>query len=291
MSTTIPLYGFGGGGGTGAVLTVTAPAGATVTLSKDGKTKTKVAGADGVAVFNGLRGGVWMLTITDGSQTNQKPVSIKTDYTTEIIFFSATIHVIYPAGSVCTATDGATTITAPDTGGTWDCRVPNAGNWAVSCTNGTITSSRDIAVSESGQTAYAELAYIQYLYHEGNEFAAVTGGWTGSNLTKNADNLYLKGSGVYCQTENGVSTLGYTTAVFEAMSQSTSSSGKTYVGFLDDSGAEVAKVQVTPGSERTVVQVPLGDVQGVFKPYLWTQAYNQGAYLYSVYLTIPEETP
>lgn len=80
MSTMVPMYGFGGGGGTGATLTVTAPAGCTVTVSKDGKTKTKTAGADGVAVFNGLASGEWTLTISDGSHTVQKTVTITADY-------------------------------------------------------------------------------------------------------------------------------------------------------------------------------------------------------------------
>lgn len=131
MSTMVPMYGFGGGGGTGATLTVTAPSGCTVTVSKDGKAKTKTAGADGVAVFKGLATGQWTVTITDGEQTAQKTVTITADYSTAITFFSATIHVTYPAGSTCTATDGVTTLTAPDTSGTWDCVVPNAGVWKI----------------------------------------------------------------------------------------------------------------------------------------------------------------
>ena len=105
MSTIVPMYGFGGGGGTGATLTVNAPAGATVSVTKDGKTKTKTAGADGVAAFKGMKSGQWTLTITDGEQTAQKTVTITADYSTAITFFSATIHVTYPAGSTCTATD------------------------------------------------------------------------------------------------------------------------------------------------------------------------------------------
>ena len=281
MQTMVPLYGFGGGsGGTGAALTVTAPAGATVTVSKDGKSKTKVADTDGVAVFKGLSSGDWLLSITDGTQTAQKTVTITADYTTAITFFAATIHITYPAGSTCTATDGTTTLTAPDTSGTWDCVVPNAGTWTVSLDSGL---SETIDVTTSGETYTIDR---WYLYNQGDEHEAITGGWTGTGLTKNADNLYLKGTDVYCHTANGVSTLGYASAVFEAMSKSTNSGGKSYVGFLDDRGAEVAKVQVTPGSEKKVVQVPLDAVQGTFKPYLWTQASNQGAYLYSVYLTI-----
>ena len=138
MQTMVPLYGFGGGsGGTGAALTVTAPAGATVTVSKDGKSKTKVADLDGVAVFRGLATGTWTVTSTNGEQTSApKPVTITADYSTAITFFAATIHVTYPAGSTCTATDGVTTLTAPDTSGTWDCVVPNAGTWTVSIGNG-----------------------------------------------------------------------------------------------------------------------------------------------------------
>ena len=281
MQTMVPLYGFGGGsGGTGAALTVTAPAGATVTVSKDGKSKTKVADTDGVAVFKGLSSGDWLLSITDGTQTAQKTVTITADYTTAITFFAATIHVTYPAGSTCTATDGVTTIHAPDDSGTWDCVVENAGLWTVSLDSGL---AETIDVTTSGETYTIDR---WYLYNQGDEHEAITGGWTGTGLTKNADNLYLKGTDVYCHTANGVSTLGYASAVFEAMSKSTNSGGKSYVGFLDDRGAEVAKVQVTPGSEKKVVQVPLDAVQGTFKPYLWTQASNQGAYLYSVYLTI-----
>lgn len=279
MSTMVPMYGFGGGG-TGAALTVTAPAGATVTVSKDGKSKTKVADTAGVAVFKGLSSGDWLLSITDGTQTAQKTVTITADYETAITFFAATIHVTYPAGSTCTATDGTTTLTAPDTSGTWDCVVPNAGTWTVSLDSGL---AETIDVTTSGETYTIDR---WYLYNQGDEHEAITGGWTGTGLTKNADNLYLKGTDVYCHTANGVSTLGYASAVFEAMSTSTHPGGKSYVGFLDDRGAEVAKVQVTPGSEKKVVQVPLDAVQGTFKPYLWTQASSKGAYLYSVYLTI-----
>ena len=137
------------GGGSGGTLTVTAPAGCTVTVSKDGKVKTKTAGADGVAVFKGLSTGQWTVTITGGSQTAQKTVTITADYSTAITFFSATIHVTYPAGSTCTATDGVTTLHAPDTSGTWDCVVPNAGTWTVSLDSGF---AETVDVTTSGET-------------------------------------------------------------------------------------------------------------------------------------------
>ena len=83
------LYGNGGGGsasGVGGMLTVTAPAGVTVTLAKDDKTKTKIAGSDGIAVFKGLEAGNWVVTITDGTHTATKTVTITTDYAMTISF-------------------------------------------------------------------------------------------------------------------------------------------------------------------------------------------------------------
>ena len=168
MQTTIPLYGFGGGsGGIGATLTVTAPAGCTVTVSKDGKAKTKVADSSGLAVFKGLSTGEWTVTITDGSQTSTKPVVITADYSTVIAFFSATIHVTYPAGSTCTATDGVTTMTAPDTSGTWDCVVPNAAVWTVSCTDGSHTASKTVSITAEGQSESVKLTYKILWFSDG----------------------------------------------------------------------------------------------------------------------------
>lgn len=156
------LYGNGGGtGGTGATLTVAAPAGATVTVSKDGKSKTKVADLDGVAVFKGLSSGDWLLSITDGTQTAQKTVTITADYAAEIKFFSATIHVTYPAGSTCTATDGVTTLQAPDTSGMWECVVPNAGTWTISST--AAKWQEEVTVTADGQVFEADISklYLQ----------------------------------------------------------------------------------------------------------------------------------
>ena len=157
-----------GGGGTGGILTVTAPAGVTVTVSKDGKSKTKTANADGVAVFKGLATGSWTLTITDGTQTATKMVDITADYNSVIAFFSATISITYPAGSICTCSDGSTTFTAPDTGGSWVCVVPNAGTWTVKATNGTSTATDTVTITEYGQNESVTLTYIIYLFKDGS---------------------------------------------------------------------------------------------------------------------------
>ena len=165
------------GGGTGGTLTVTAPANVTVTVSKDGKAKTKNSGTSGVVVFKGLASGTWTLAITDGSQTSSKPVVVTTNYSTVIAFFSATINITYPAGSTCTCSDGTTTLSAPDTSGTWTCIVPNAGTWTATSTSGTETDSKAIAITTDGQNTSVELSYATYLYNLGDACDALTGGW------------------------------------------------------------------------------------------------------------------
>ena len=212
----------------GGTLTVTAPSGATVTVSKDGKTLTRVAGADGAVVFRGLETGTWTLSITDGTQTASKPVEIVADYATVITFFTATINVTYPPGLSCTATDGTTTLKAPDTSGTWACVVPNSGTWTVSLDNGF---AEDVTVTTDGEAITLDK---WYLYNSGDEHEVTTGGWIAEKLkgcvdtasehtlTKNTDNLslYVKaraitagvsGGGACIRNAEPLSLRGYTT--------------------------------------------------------------------------------
>lgn len=137
-------------GASGCKLIVSTIAGVTVTIAKEGKVQKKIANTYGIATFNGLSSGEWTLTITDGTKTSTKTVNISTDYSTAISF--STIHVTYPAGSTCTATDGVTTLTAPDDSGTWDCAVPNAGTWTITIENGEDVGS--VAVDVQWETDY-----------------------------------------------------------------------------------------------------------------------------------------
>lgn len=178
MSIAVPLYGFGAsGGGSGGTLTVTAPANVTVTVSKDGKSKIKNSGTSGVVVFKGLASGTWTLTITDGSQTSSKPVVVTADYSTVIAFFAATINITYPAGSTCTCSDGTTTLSAPDTSGTWACIVPNAGTWTVTSTSGTETDSKAVTITTDGQSTSVELSYALFLFKPNAPSDIIAGEW------------------------------------------------------------------------------------------------------------------
>ena len=186
-----------GGGGTGGTLTVTAPANVTVTITKDGKTKTKNSGTSGVVVFKGLASGKWNVTIvnSDGKPTTIT-ADVQTEYTVTIAFFSATINVTYPAGSTCTCTDGVTTLTAPDTSGTWACIVPNVGTWTVSCTDGTKSKSADVAITTDGQSMSVTLKYILYIFKKG-EGAVVPMKTTDSRLSITNDAIIAEWTNEY----------------------------------------------------------------------------------------------
>lgn len=178
MSIAVPLYGFGAsGGGSGGTLTVTAPANVTVTVSKDGKSKIKNSGTSGVVVFKGLASGTWKVTITGDGKTAQKNVVVTTDYSTVIAFFAATINITYPSGSTCTCSDGTTTLSAPDTIGTWACIVPNAGTWTVTSTSGTETDSKAVTITTDGQSTSVELSYALFLFKPNAPSDIIAGEW------------------------------------------------------------------------------------------------------------------
>ena len=235
MSIAVPLYGFGGSGGEGGTLKVNAPPLVAVTITnKAGKTKTKTANADGMAIFNGLASGEWNVTIvnSDGKPTTIT-ADVQTEYTVTIAFFSATIDITYPAGSTCTCSDGTTTLSAPDTSGTWACIVPNAGTWTAAATDGVESTSESVSITTDGQIVAIELSYLLWLYKSGNTYNAVTGGWSvaehgstdgsfDSVLTLNDDSMLLStevfgGSVAYANafTNNSIDLTGVNTLKFK----------------------------------------------------------------------------
>lgn len=103
----------------------------------------------------------------------------------------AFIIVTYPAGSTCTATDGTTTLTAPDTSGSWVCKVPNAGTWVITSTNGTYTKTANVVISTEGQRETVTIVYRMYIVQGG--IAKVTLTPTGGTVTEYSG--YLKWAG------------------------------------------------------------------------------------------------
>lgn len=162
MST---LYGmtvtFGGGsisGGTVPQVTVNAPTGSTVTAKKGDVTLT-AAEKNGVWVFDLPEFGTWVITATDGTNTVTESVVFEGTKVLTFSYFSATIAVTYPAGSTCTCSNGATTLTAPDTSGSCTFIVTGTGIWSVYCSDGDNYATQDVEILHDGQTVTAELSY------------------------------------------------------------------------------------------------------------------------------------
>lgn len=165
------------GGGSGCILTITAVANETVTISKNGKSKSKTTDSKGVAVFRGLDTGKWTITIVRGGVPITRVVAVTADYSVAIPLFAATINITYPAGSTCTCSDGTTTLSAPDTSGTWACIVPNAGTWTVTSTSGTETDSKAVTITTDGQSTSVELSYALFLFKPNAPSDIIAGEW------------------------------------------------------------------------------------------------------------------
>ena len=271
------------GGGTGGTLTVTAPANVTVTVSKDGKTKTKNSGTSGVVVFKGLASGTWKVTITGDDKTAQKNVVVTTDYSTVIAFFAATINITYPAGSTCTCSDGTTTLSAPDTSGTWACIVPNAGTWTAAATDGVENTSESVSITTDGQTVAVELSYYTYLFKPNTDTTNVTGGWqlnskgsldsAGDQLVATFTNAYNHGIAFNVATINKIDFTEFTTLVATckaadknnaALRSATFAVASTQAGFNAAGTASTKVASTTFSNSTTTVTIDVSGISGSY---------------------------
>lgn len=105
---------------------------------------------------------------------------------------AAFAHVTYTAGATCTATDGVTTLTAPDTSGSWIVEIPTAGSWTFTAVNGQLNKSKilsilyatanDVAIPFNVDNGYTEVEYI--------EVQNATGPYINTGLTQNSTTYY-----------------------------------------------------------------------------------------------------
>lgn len=106
----------------------------------------------------------------------------------------AVISVTYPAGSVCTCSDGTTTLTAKDTSGKALFNVPSAGTWTVTArtADGSKEKSVNITITAAGQVESVTIIYVPYLYNHGDECTDLTGGWQSRALKGNDGSIAAK---------------------------------------------------------------------------------------------------
>lgn len=212
----------------------------------------------------------------------------------------AFIIVTYPAGSTCTASDGTTTLTAPDTSGNWVCKVPNAGTWTISATNGTYTASDAITITTEGQRESLELSYGLYIIKDGvlvRQFDFVRNGTT---VTQESNNVHISGSSgyvlfVYAIVNDGIE---YSQLVLE-----TSASGNSYsmgdcpgIGYSLSAPTIDSDRRVSPKTNSALISndtIPVGtytcQVSGTANKYIWValsgaSGYSGNLYIKNLYL-------
>lgn len=207
------------GGGFYPAIVVTAPTGSTVTAT-DGETSLVGTEVSGKWTFQIPSYGVWNITATLNGQTATTSVSVTEvkQYAVTLTYFAATIAVTYPSGSTCTCSNGTTTLTAPNTTGSYTFTVPSAGTWTVKSTNGTDTAQQAVSITANGQSTSVTLSYKP---------TASTSPKSGVNYTSGISNLTAEKMSLYG----------------EAISRNSAISGTTSVVYIDD-GANHYKISV-----------------------------------------------
>ena len=239
----------GGGGGSGGTLVVTSSGAGTVTVSNTvlGKSYSKSVTAGGSVTFKGLKTGEWTITLSNGTQTTRRSVTINADYSVSVAYFSATISITYPATSTCVVTNssGQTVASNTNTGSstkTWTATVNATGTYTVTATatDGSGKSkSQTVSITTEGQSESATLSYELYLIKNGianyplNTMALTwkdTPGFGTNNpvFEQKAGYVLLKGKkeGYGAGYISGIDISGYTTLKIEFASR-TSTDGFT----------------------------------------------------------------
>lgn len=271
------------GGGAGGNLKVISPAGVAVTVSKGSKVKQKMADSSGVAMFKGLETGKWTVTLPADVSPPTRDVDIDVDYVVVIAYFSATIAITYPAGSTCTCSDGSTTLTAPDTSGTWTCTVPNAGKWTVASTNGDKSKSADVVITTDGQTESVTLQYITYLFKDGETYDSLTGGWNGKVDTDKQALRLAPAAGLTANayTKNKTDMTDYSTL---SAKTDPNVSGVSLTLYIEDSfnaSTPVASAKLNTTSEE--VSIDISSITGSHYIRLYSYSERGGTrYIYEV---------
>lgn len=147
------------------------------------------------------------------------------------------IAVSYPAGSVCTCSNGTKTLKAKDTGGQALFNV-SIGTWTVSCTDGSRTKSTQVSITAEGQNVSVVLTYQFWLFRGSDDYGEQSvGGWDSTGYVLQSGSPLgggiwvhgeLKCSGVTNEYEGGIGTVnavdlsGYSKLVMNGWSESKS---------------------------------------------------------------------
>lgn len=203
----------------------------------------------------------------------------------------AVIAVTYPAGSTCTCVNGTKTYTAKDTSGQWIFRIPSAGTWTVTATDGTNTKTQEVSITAEQQAEKVTLAYWSgELYDAGNQYTDITGGWirhgTGGTVTFNDDNIYLETLQDYSfgtiNTTNVVDLSDFATLkVTASVTNKSYMLGKVSVYTKNEAGKETvaASASLDSSSTETVTSLDVSALSGAYYVRIQSSGYNTSYYV------------
>ena len=188
-----------------ATISVTWPAGSTCAIA-NGDTRLVAPTTSGSYTFTVTKAGTWAVSCTDGTNTASGTVSITASGQSKSVtlsYFTATIAVTWPSGSTCTARCGSTTLTAPNTSGSYTFTVHTAGSWVVSCSGGGNSTSATVSITASGQSKSVALTYnkIPAFTYTGQYKIVNDSGTEISETTTNNWNIRLLTSGTLTFTD------------------------------------------------------------------------------------------
>lgn len=146
-----------------ATINITYPVGSACTITRGDKTYT-APDTSGSWICNVYNSGEWVVTSTVDDLYTTEVVTLNTNKQTAIValkYFESVVSITYPAGSVCTVSNGSKTYTAPDTNGAWYCILNYPGTWIISCSDGFDTSSTAVSIVYDGQVISAVVSYFK----------------------------------------------------------------------------------------------------------------------------------
>ena len=182
-----------------STISVTYPSGSTCTAKCGGTTLT-APDTSGSATFTVRFAGDWVITSTGGGLSASQTVSITASGQSKSVtlqYFTSTIAVTWPSGSTCTAKCGSTTLTAPNTSGSYTFTVHAAGSWVISCSGGGNSATATVSITATGQSKSVALTYnkIPAFSYTGQYKIVNDSGTEISETTTNNWNIRLLTSG------------------------------------------------------------------------------------------------
>ncbi len=159
------------------IIRVTYPAGDTCTC-KNGSTTLTANASDGITVFLVPNTGTWTLTVTNGTKTATKTVSITATSrfaNVTLAYFTATLNITYPAKIKCIIKNSSGTQVASDTNTgtaskTWTAAVGASGTYTITATatdGSGKTKSTTVSITTDGQSASVTLSYTFDIFTSG----------------------------------------------------------------------------------------------------------------------------